>query len=95
MSSIGYHAVEISQIPMTPENVAELDRARNELEMDIADPSFVSVKIDDVLYEQGKDWRVEGRKIILDPAAPACSKLRDAKIHSLKIRKECKRPIYI
>lgn len=36
VSSIGYHAVEISQIPMTAENVNELDRARNELGMDIA-----------------------------------------------------------
>ena len=26
VSAIGYNAVEISQIPMTPENVAELDR---------------------------------------------------------------------
>jgi len=36
VSAIGYNAVEISQIPMTPENVAELDRARSELGMDIA-----------------------------------------------------------
>ncbi len=36
VSAIGYHAVEISQIPMTPENVAALDRARSELGMDIA-----------------------------------------------------------
>jgi sugar phosphate isomerase/epimerase len=36
VSEIGYHAVEISQIPMTPENVAELVRAREELGMDIA-----------------------------------------------------------
>jgi sugar phosphate isomerase/epimerase len=36
VSAIGYHAVEISQIPMTPENVAELDRSRGELGMDIA-----------------------------------------------------------
>jgi sugar phosphate isomerase/epimerase len=36
VSSIGYNAVEISQIPMTPENVAELDRSRSELGMDIA-----------------------------------------------------------
>jgi sugar phosphate isomerase/epimerase len=33
---IGYSAVEISQIPMTEENVAELARARDELGMDIA-----------------------------------------------------------
>lgn len=36
VSAIGYNAVEISQIPMTPENIAELDRSRNELGMDIA-----------------------------------------------------------
>ena len=36
VSDIGYHAVEISQIPMTTENVAELARARDELGMDIA-----------------------------------------------------------
>jgi sugar phosphate isomerase/epimerase len=36
VSGIGYHAVEISQIPMTAENVAELGRARTELGMDIA-----------------------------------------------------------
>lgn len=33
---IGYGAVEISQIPMTPENVGELERARDELGMDVA-----------------------------------------------------------
>lgn len=36
VSEIGFHAVEISQIPMTAENVAELLRARTELGMDIA-----------------------------------------------------------
>ena len=36
VSAIGYNAVEISQIPMTPDNVAELDRSRSELGMDIA-----------------------------------------------------------
>jgi sugar phosphate isomerase/epimerase len=36
VSEIGYNAVEISQIPMSPENVAELDRSRSELGMDIA-----------------------------------------------------------
>ena len=36
VDAIGYHAVEISQIAMTPANVAELDRARVELGMDIA-----------------------------------------------------------
>ena len=36
VNAIGYNAVEVSQIPMTPENVAELDRSRGELGMDIA-----------------------------------------------------------
>nr|WP_306422937.1 sugar phosphate isomerase/epimerase [Paenarthrobacter aurescens] len=36
VNAIGYNAVEISQIPMTPENVDELDRSRSELGMDIA-----------------------------------------------------------
>lgn len=36
VSEIGYNAVEISQIPMTAENVAELARSRSELGMDIA-----------------------------------------------------------
>ena len=36
VSAIGYNAVEISQIPMTAGNVAELDRSRSELGMDIA-----------------------------------------------------------
>src|SRR4051794_34094338 len=36
VSEIGYHAVEISQIPMTPAGVSELDRARRELGIDIA-----------------------------------------------------------
>ncbi len=36
VSAIGYSAVEISQVPMTPENVAELDRSRRELGIDIA-----------------------------------------------------------
>jgi sugar phosphate isomerase/epimerase len=38
---IGYSAVEVSQIPMTTANVAELDRARTELGMDIASLSAV------------------------------------------------------
>lgn len=36
ITDIGYHAVEISQIPMSEANVTELERARDELGMDIA-----------------------------------------------------------
>ncbi|MFF2032110.1 sugar phosphate isomerase/epimerase family protein [Arthrobacter sp. NPDC058192] len=36
VNAIGYNAVEVSQIPMTAENVAELDRAQTEFGMDVA-----------------------------------------------------------
>lgn len=39
ITDIGYHAVEVSQIPMTTENVDQLVRARDELGMDIASVS--------------------------------------------------------
>lgn len=41
ISDLGYKSVEISQIPMTPENVEELKRAKDELGMDIASLSCV------------------------------------------------------
>jgi len=36
VNAIGYNAVEVSQIPMTADNVAELNRAQRELGVDIA-----------------------------------------------------------
>jgi len=65
--SIGYHAVEISQIPMTPENVAELDRARNELGMDIA---ALSVTLDAPQGIPGDALKSDFDKIVDD-----CSRL--------------------
>lgn len=41
VSELGYHAVEISQIPMTEENVSEIKRAKEELGMEIASLSCV------------------------------------------------------
>lgn len=41
VNEIGFHAVEISQIPMTAENVSELERAHGELGMSIAALSAV------------------------------------------------------
>ena len=41
VSELGFSSVEISQIPMTAENVAELKRAKDELGMDIAALSCV------------------------------------------------------
>lgn len=41
VSELGYNAVEVSQIPMTPENLSELKRAKDELGMEIASLSCV------------------------------------------------------
>lgn len=78
------------------ELVAELTRivgalvpCEYELQKDIEDPKYIRVQIDGVSYEYEKDWRVEGRKIVLEPDAPACKTLRDAKVHELDITKEC------
>lgn len=60
-----------------------------ELSMDIPDPSYVRVEIDGVTYNYGTDWTNDGRKIVLDPMGQACPKLRDAKLHDLKITREC------
>jgi sugar phosphate isomerase/epimerase len=67
VSSIGYHAVEISQIPMTAENVAELDRARHELGMDIA---ALSVTLDPPRGIPGDALKTDFDKIVDD-----CSRL--------------------
>jgi len=63
ISAIGYHAVEISQIPMTPENVAELDRSRTELGMDIA---ALSVALEVPEGVPGDSLRKDFDKIVQD-----------------------------
>lgn len=71
VSEIGYNAVEISQIPMTPENVAELDRSRAELGMDIA---ALSVAMDTPKGRPG-DSLAEHFDKIVDDAKRLDSKL--------------------
>jgi sugar phosphate isomerase/epimerase len=63
VSAIGYNAVEISQIPMTPENVAELDRSRSELGMDIA---ALSVALETPKGRPGDSLRDDFAKIVED-----------------------------
>ena len=63
VSTIGYNAVEISQIPMTAENVAELDRARGELGMDIA---ALSVALEKPQGRPGDSLRDDFDKIVDD-----------------------------
>jgi hypothetical protein len=61
-----------------------------ELSSDIPDPTYVRVEIDGVAYAYQTDWSVDGRKIVLHPDGGACPVLRDAKLHDLKITRECK-----
>jgi sugar phosphate isomerase/epimerase len=63
VSAIGYNAVEISQIPMTGENVAELDRTRSELGMDIA---ALSVALEKPQGRPGDSLREDFDKIVED-----------------------------
>ena len=76
--------------------VTELTRVAGELvpcefslKEDIADPSYVRVEIDGKTYSYGTDWTVDGSKIVLDPMGGACPKLRDAKLHNVKVTREC------
>jgi sugar phosphate isomerase/epimerase len=63
VSAIGYNAVEISQIPMTPENVAELDRSRTELGMDMA---ALSVMLEKPEGRPGDSLRDDFDKVVED-----------------------------
>jgi hypothetical protein len=76
--------------------VAELTRIAGalvpceyELKDPITKPEFIRVQIDGETYKYQEDWEVDGNKIVLRPDAAACNKLRDAKVHALKITKEC------
>lgn len=73
VSEIGYHAVEISQIPMTAENVAELGRARDELGMDIAS---LSASLDSVPGMPGESLSNDFDKIVADTKALDATMLR-------------------
>ncbi len=63
VSAIGYNAVEISQIPMTPENVAELERSRTELGMDMA---ALSVMLEKPEGRPGDSLRDDFDKVVDD-----------------------------
>lgn len=55
----------------------------------VDDPALLRVEIDGKTYIYGTDWTLEGQKVVLDPMGGACPKLRDAKVHDLRITREC------
>lgn len=71
VSDLGYNAVEISQIPMDSQNVAQLGRAQTELGMDVAS---LSVMMEKPIGRPGESLR-EGFEKIVDDAKTLDAKL--------------------
>jgi len=83
ISAIGYHAVEVSQIPLTADNLADLQRARDELGMDIAS---LSVTLDAPLGAANASLDVEFDKIVADAKMLDAKMLRIGMLPMLSLR---------
>jgi sugar phosphate isomerase/epimerase len=74
MSELGYHAVEVSQIPMTPENVAEIKRASEDFDIKIA---ALSAAVEPMLPGMpGETLTSDFEKIVNDCKTLDCNFLR-------------------
>ncbi|MFJ7727929.1 sugar phosphate isomerase/epimerase family protein [Neobacillus sp. NPDC097160] len=74
VSELGYHAVEVSQIPMTPENVSELRRASVDFDIKIA---AMSAALEPMLPgAPGETLTNDFDKIVSDCKALDCNFLR-------------------
>ncbi|WP_144554740.1 sugar phosphate isomerase/epimerase [Bacillus sp. X1(2014)] len=74
VSELGYHAVEVSQIPMTPENVAEIKRASEDFDIKIA---ALSAAVEPMLPGMpGETLTSDFEKIVNDCKTLDCNYLR-------------------
>ena len=73
LNELGYHAVEISQIPMTVENVAEFKRATEDFDIEIA---ALSASIDPKPGNSADNLTENFQKIVDDCKALDCNFLR-------------------
>jgi sugar phosphate isomerase/epimerase len=74
ISELGYHAVEVSQIPMTPENVAEIKRASQDFDIKIA---ALSAAVEPMLPGMpGETLASDFEKIVNDCMTLDCNYLR-------------------
>src|SRR3954465_11425851 len=74
INELGYHAVEVSQIPMTPENVAELKRASDDFKIKIA---AMSAPLEPLLPDApGETLTNDFEKIVSDCKALDCNFFR-------------------
>ncbi len=73
-AELGYHCVEVSQIPMTPENVAEMKRACDEFGIKIA---ALSAGLEPMIPGMPGEWlTTDFDKIVADCKALDCDMLR-------------------
>ncbi len=73
LAEIGYHCIEISQIPMTPENVADIKRACDEYEIEVA---ACSAALEPMGLGRGDSLATDFDKIVADCKALDCHLLR-------------------
>jgi sugar phosphate isomerase/epimerase len=73
LSDLGFHVVEISQIPMSEANVGEIDRARTELGVEIA---ALSATLESPIGAPGESLTSHFDKIVADCKRLSCSMLR-------------------
>lgn len=76
LTEIGYHAVEVSQIPMTSENIKEMQRASKDFDMDIAAMSCGLADLSPEIKYPGDTLENNFDKIVADCHAVDCTILR-------------------
>ena len=63
-----------------------------ELNDEVEDPALVRVVIDGKTLILNQGWTIEGRKVILQEA---CDMIKDARVHTVKINKECTPQVFL
>jgi hypothetical protein len=66
-----------------------------ELNDEVEDPSLVRVIIDGETLVLGQGWQLDGRRIVLDEGdGGACGRIKDGRVHNVKIKKDCEPRIF-
>lgn len=76
LTDIGYHCVEISQVPMTPENVAGFRRAIDELGMNVSSCTAAAAPMAPGMPGEYLSVPEDFKKIVADCRALDCDMLR-------------------
>ncbi len=78
LKDVGYNTIEVSQLPMTPENVAELKRACEDFDLSVAAMSAIleDVKLPGAPPQKRENLADDFDKIVADCKAVNCNFLR-------------------